>query len=185
MESLKQEQQNEERKHMEETEKQRISNERANIGLWKNETAKIVPAQLTEYSRIKRTSQISDQKLTSVYYIIWNFSPVQNQIILSNPIEIKKSDDGDWPTFTDVTRKIETQTNLVINQTPDGISAPENALGFLLGYFTDSSIAAKAAGELKSNALKNGYTVRNIDSLSAKDKSADTKQKKSNDFWKE
>jgi len=170
---------------LEEATKKKISSESANLELWKTESAKIIPYQLTEYTRIKRTNQILDQTLQSIYYIIWNFSFNKNQIILSNPIEIKKSDDGDWPTFTDMTNKIEAETNLAVNQTPDRISAPENALGFLLGYFTDAITAAKAEEEIKLNALQNGYSVRIIDSLSEKDKSTDTKQKESNDFWKE
>ncbi len=167
-------------------EQKKIAEQNANIAMWQNKSSNILAGSLAEKAKIKKTSQITDQALQSIYYVIWNFSSIENQVIISEPIEIKKDGDGDWPLNKDLLQKIQTKSKLIINQTPDRITTSENRLGYLLGYYTNAGEALKATEDIKANALNNGYTIKNIEAapLEVK-KTSEEKKKETNDFWKE
>jgi hypothetical protein len=190
MDRLQKEQEAHDRKQAEdakfEIEQKKIAEENENIALWQNKSSKIVTGKIADKVKIKKTSQITDAKIQSVYCVIWNFNPAQNQILILTPIEIKKDADGDWPLNTDIFQKIQTQTKLVVNQTPDGINTPENSLQYLLGYYTDANEALKAVEDIKTNALKNGYDIKDIEyGKIAGNKANEQKKKETTDFWKE
>ena len=164
---------------------------KTNTSLWSAKSKTVLPNSLINFSRAKKTIEITDPTLTSVFYIIWNFSN-DGQIVISNPIEIKKSPDGDWPITSDLYSKIETDSRLVINQTPDNIATDDNTLGYLLGYFKSKANAQSALDNLKANAIKNGYTVKYqstafSDNLQHNDipKTKSQPQPNPKDFWKE
>ena len=165
---------------------EKMAEENANIEAWQNKSTSILTANVADYANIKKTSQITDDKLQQVYYVIWNFGADQNQLLIANPVEIKKDGDGDWPMNNDLLQKIQTQTSLIISQTPDRINTSENSLGYLLGYFTDINQALNAIKDIKANAIKNGYTITTINNASHEEKKTnDQKQKTVDDFWKE
>ncbi len=170
----------------EQREQQARNNE--NIMMWARKKNEILDGYLAAKAIIKKPSEINDTKVQSVYYAVWNFSKTPNQaaqILVAAPVEIKKDGDGEWPLNKDLLPKIEKQAGLLINYTPDLIATGENALGYLLGYFTTLQEAQKAVDDIKSNAIENGYTIVTIAKKTEVEETPEQKQKRLTDFWNE
>ncbi len=150
----------------------------------------IVPSSLWTLTNVKMPSQISDQAAKGVFYVIWNFDKSGNQIVISNPVEIKKSPDGDWPLSDDVYNRIAAETKLATGITPDGLGGN---LGYLLGYFNNLDDATGALDKIRTNALSHDYLVnysvakKESTGLTESDVKTESKAKPETkqDFWKE
>lgn len=137
-----------------------------------NKSKSVLPNSLMEYTDVKKPDEINTPKLQSVFYVIWNFGR-DNQVLISKPVEIKKSPDGDWPLPSEVDKRIQKESNLGIN-----ISAH-----YLLGYFTNLAAASSALNDLKANAIKNGFDVEYVSYGDNEKKNSTNNDSK--DFWKE
>ena len=152
-----------ERQSANQIEQKKIADNNANVEMWRNKALNIIAENLIDYTKIKKANQISDESIKSVFYVIWNFETDQNQILIANPIEIKRDGDGDWPLSSEIDKKIQTQSKLFIYQTPDKIRTSDNSLCYLLGCFTQANDAAKVIDEIKANAIKKGINVITFD----------------------
>jgi hypothetical protein len=87
--------------------------------------------------------------------------------------------------MNDLQKKIEEQTSLKINTTPDGLTANDNEFSYLLGYFETDAIAESARKKLINSAIKSGLKVIELqnktnDKLKPNSQKIDTKS-----FWDE
>ncbi len=143
-----------------------------NILRWQTKSIAITGNQVN----LKKTTDINDVALKSVFYIIWQFSST-NQFIIFNPIAINKSLDGDWIIFKELTAKIQEQSKISLFKTPDGTSTQFNELHNLIGYFTTMEEANEQYLKLITNAEAEGYSILKKEIIS------EPKIKKS--FWEE
>ena len=143
------------------------------------------------HHNLKKTTDINDVALKSVFYIIWQFSST-NQFIIFNPIAINKSLDGDWITFNDFAKQIEKQTQISLNYTPDGIYTEFNKFNNLMGYYATKEEANATYFKLITNAEAEGYSILKKELISEPktkkyfwEEKTIQKQKNEKSFWEE
>jgi hypothetical protein len=158
-----------------------------NILSWQTKGIAITGNQVN----LKKTTDINDVALKSVFYIIWQFSST-NQFIIFKPIAINKSLDGDWITLNDFAKKIEKQTQISLNYTPDGIYTEFNKLNNLMGYYATKEEANEQYLKLITNAEAKGYSVLKKEIISEPkikrsfwEEKTIPKQKTEKSFWDE
>ena len=132
----------------------------------------------------RKVTDITNNNLTVVYYVIWNFS-AYNKITMSSPIKATRTPDGDWILMNDLQNKIEEQTNLKINTTPDGLTVNDNEFSYLLGYFETDAIAESARKKLINSAIKSGMKVIELQNKTNTKVNPNSQKIDTKSFWDE
>lgn len=131
----------------------------------------------------KKTSDINDPNLKSVYYVLWSFDN-QNKIRIYKPFEERRSADGDWRTFSDVCTQFSETTQTNFYKTPENYPTQFNAMNNLIGYFETNEKAELFYSELLQNFKNNDFNVTEID-INKNNNHENKNQQINKSFWDE